>query len=271
MGAKGAALATIIGQFLSAVWVINYFLGKKSLLKLKLETLKPDFQLIKEIVSLGITPFSMQLVASGINIIFNNQLQKFGGDLATSSMSVIYSISTLAFMPVFGLNQGLQPIIGFNFGAGKMTRVQKALKIGIIVAVLYMSLNWIITMTLPHVLVKIFISRPDDYAKIKDMVIPGLRIFNIFIPIVGYQIIASNYFQAIGKPKIGFILTMSRQLLLLLPAIVILPMFFGLTGIWMSMAVADGLSSLITTFFVLQSGILTKPQFDTNELKTESA
>lgn len=270
MGAKGAALATIIGQFLSAVWVISYFLGSKSLLKLKLETLKPDFMLIREIVALGITPFSMQLVASGINIIFNNQLQRFGGDLATSSMSVIYSISTLAFMPVFGLNQGLQPIIGFNYGAGNMVRVQKALKIGIVVAVLYMSFNWIITMTLPHVLVKIFISRPDDYAKIKDMVIPGLRIFNIFIPIVGYQIIASNYFQAIGKPKIGFILTMSRQLLLLLPAIVILPMFFGLTGIWMSMAVSDGLSSLITTFFVLRSGILTQQQYDTSELGIES-
>ncbi len=270
MGAKGAALATIVGQFLSAAWVIAYFLGDKSLLKLKLETLKPNFGIIKEIISLGITPFSMQLVASGINIIFNNQLQNYGGDLATSSMSVIYSISTLAFMPVFGLNQGIQPIIGFNYGSGNMVRVQKALRIGIVVAVIYMTFNWIITMSVPHVLVKIFISRPDDYAKIKDMVIPGLRIFNTFIPIVGFQIIAANYFQAIGKPRIGFILTMSRQLLLLLPSIVILPRFFGLTGIWMSMAVSDGLSSLITTFFILKEGILNKEQEDLSRLRTES-
>lgn len=262
MGVMGAALATIIGQLFSAIWVMRYFLSNQSLLKLRRETLRLEWKYVKEIFSLGITPFSMQLVASGINILYNNQLQAYGGDLATSSMGVIQSISTLAFMPVFGLNQGISPIVGFNHGARNYKRVQKTMQIGIWIAVLYMTANWIISMAFPEVLVRIFISRPDEFAIIRDMVVPGVRLNNLFIPIAGYQIIAANYFQSTGKPRIGFILTMSRQLLILLPAITILPLFFGMNGIWVAMAVSDGLSSLITTFFILRAGILHKPQVD---------
>lgn len=256
LGIQGAALATIIGQFCSAVWVIRYFLSDQALLRLRRSTIIPDMRVFREMVSLGVTPFSMQLVASGINILFNNQLQHYGGDLATSSMGVIHSVSTMCFMPIFGLNQGLQPIIGFNHGAKKPQRVRSALRIGIIAAVFYMSLSLLVILAFPEPIVRIFISQSGDFEKIRAFVIPAMRIFNIAIPVVGYQIIAANYFQATGKPKIGFTLTMSRQVLLLLPALVILPQIFGITGIWLAMPFSDITSSLITTFFILREGIL---------------
>ncbi|MDO5717612.1 MAG: MATE family efflux transporter [Tissierellia bacterium] len=261
-GTKGAALATVIGQLFSAIWVLTYFLGKKSMLKLKKSTLNLSTKIIKEIFSLGITPFSMQVASSIVNIALNNLLQSYGGDVATSSMSVIYSIFTLGFLPVVGLTQGLQPILGFNYGAKKMKRVQTALKLAMISAVVYTSICWLIAMIFPEVLIKIFVSRPDDFAIIKDIAIPGLRIYALCLPIIGYSIVAGNHFLALGQPKIGFILTMSRQMIFLLPVLILLPKIFGLTGIWMSFPVSDFLATLLTTYFLLKSGILTKDQKD---------
>ena len=192
------------------------------------------------------------------NIIFNNFLKIYGGDLATSSMSVIYSVSQIAFMPIFGINQGIQPILGFNFGAHKYRRVQHTLRIAVVAGTVYMILNWAFTIIRPDLLVKIFISRPEDYAVIKDIAIPGLRIYNSMIFMLGYSIIGSSLFQAIGKPKIGFILTMTRQLIYLLPLMLIFPKLFGLTGVWSAMPVSDVLSTLTTTYFLVKSGFLVK-------------
>lgn len=258
MGVQGAAWATIIGQILSCIWVVRYFLSDRALLRLKKETFKLDLHYCKQIFALGSAPFAMQLVASGINIIFNNFLKIYGGDLATSSMSVIYSVSQIAFMPIFGINQGIQPILGFNFGAHKYRRVQHTLRIAIVAGTVYMVLNWAFTMLRPDLLVKIFISRPEDYAVIKDIAIPGLRIYNSMIFMLGYSIIGSSLFQAIGKPKIGFILTMTRQLIYLLPLMLIFPKLFGLTGVWSAMPVSDVLSTITTTYFLVKSGFLVK-------------
>lgn len=256
MGVKGAAWATIIGQILSCIWVVRYFLTENALLRLTRETLKVDMHYCKQIFALGVSPFAMQLVASGINIIFNNFLKIYGGDLATSSMSVIYSVSQIAFMPIFGINQGIQPILGFNFGAHKFRRVQHTLRIAVTIGTVYMILNWVFTMVRPDLLVKIFISRPEDYKIIKDIAIPGLRIYNSMIFMLGYTIIGSALFQAIGKPKIGFILTMTRQLIYLLPLLLIFSKLFGLTGVWSAMPVSDVFSTFTTTYFLVKSNLL---------------
>lgn len=258
MGVSGAALATTIGQILSCAWVIRYFLSDKALLKLRKETFKFNSHYCKQIFELGISPFAMQIVASGINIILNNFLKIYGGDLATSSMSVIYSVSQIAFMPIFGINQGIQPILGFNFGAHKYRRVQHTLRIAIVIGSVYMILNWAFTMIRPDLLIKIFISRPEDYKVIKNIAIPGLRIYNCMIFLLGYQIVGTSLFQAIGKAKIGFILTMTRQLIYLLPLLLILPRFFGLTGVWSAIPISDALSTVTATYFLVKSGFLVK-------------
>ena len=156
MGVKGAALATIISQLVSAIWVMKYFIGESSMLKIKKQYLKLKISIIKEIVSIGFAPFSMQLAASMVTILLNNNLKNYGGGLATSSMGVIQSISMLILMPMFGINQGAQPIIGFNYGAQHYDRVKKTLKLAIVAATCLGIAGFFLTQALPVTLFKLF-------------------------------------------------------------------------------------------------------------------
>ncbi len=250
MGVQGAALATIISQTVSAIWVVMYFTGGKSLLKLTLKNFKTSLTTAIEIFSYGFSPFSMQLAASLVMVILNKRLNSFGGDIALSSMSVIQSISMMILMPVFGINQGVQPILGYNYGAKKYDRVKEALKYAIIWASAITVFGFLFIELFPNFIFKIFLNKPEELAMVTKIGVPGLRIYLCAIGIVGFQVIGSNYFQATGQPKYAMLLSMSRQVLILIPMLLILPNVFGLLGIWMAAPISDSLSTLLTAFLL---------------------
>jgi len=246
MGIRGAALATIISQATSAVWVLFYFLGGRSLLKIHLKNLKLQFSVIGKIFAIGSAPFSMQVAASGITALLNNSLATYGGDTAISAMGIINSVTMMILMPMFGINQGAQPIIGFNYGAKKFDRVKKTLKLAIMAASTIVLIGFIATRLFPQQIIQLF-NKDKDLIKIGTN---GMKIFLIMLPIIGFQIVSSNYFQAVGKPKHAMFLSLSRQVLLLIPALLILPRFLGLNGVWAAGPVADLGSSILTGTFL---------------------
>lgn len=253
MGVKGAALATIIGQILSAIWVLRYFFSGKSMLTLKPKYLKFSPHAVKEIIANGTAPFSMQIAASMVTGFFNNSLQHYGGDLAVSSMGVVNSVSMMILMPIFGMNQGAQPIIGFNYGAKKYDRVKKTLRYSIIAAVSVTTFGFIVVESFPELILRLFISNPNDFELMANYAVPGLRIFFLIFPMVGFQIISTAYFQATGKPRQAMFLSLSRQVLLLIPAMLIFPLFFDLNGVWMAAPFADFFTSLLTAILLYRN------------------
>ena len=249
MGVRGAAIATVISQIVSTIWILYYFTKGKSNLKIKREYLSLDKAIVFSIFSIGVSPFSMQIAQSVVQVLANNALKTYGGDLAIGAMTIINSVAMIFMMPIFGLNQGSQPIIGYNYGAEKYRRVKQAVKSATIVATIIVSIGWIITQMAPHLLISIF-NRDEQLVGIAST---GMRIFLFMLPVVGAQVISSNYFQSIGKAKISMFLSLLRQVILLIPCLIILPKIFGLTGVWLAGAVADGLSSLITLIIFFMS------------------
>ncbi|MDU1854392.1 MAG: MATE family efflux transporter, partial [Clostridium baratii] len=242
MGVRGAAIATVISQILTTVWILQYFTVGKSIIKLKMNNLKLKLPIIISIFSIGMSPFSMQLAASVVQVLANNSLKEYGGDLAIGAMTIISSVSMIFLMPIFGINQGSQPIIGYNYGAKQYDRVKETVKYGAIAATIIVVIGWIITQSAPQVLIAIFNNDPE----LVGIATNGIKIYLFMMPLVGFQVISSNYFQSIGKAKISMFLSLLRQVILLIPCILILPKIFELNGIWLSGAVCDGLSSLIT-------------------------
>lgn len=243
LGIKGAALATIISQGISCIWVLFYFSSGNSLLKVKRQNFRLDKIIVKKIFIMGLPPFAMQLVNSVQQVILVRSLSVYGGDLAISAMGIIFSVSTILVMPVIGINQGAQPIIGYNYGARNYDRVKEALKTAIIGATLVVMAGYILVRVFPQQLIGLF--SKDDAALIA-LGVHGLLIFFFFLPIIGFQIICANYFQAVGKPKQATFLNLSRQLLLFIPVLLILPRFWGLEGIWWTAPVADLGSCILT-------------------------
>ena len=252
MGVQGAALATIISQIVSATWVLHYFYSEKSVLKIQKRYLKIKMSIFKEIVSNGLAPFSMQLATSMVAALYNTNLQALGGDLATSSMGVINSLSMVILMPAYGINQGSQPIMGYNYGASKQDRVKKTLKYATLGATLITTLGFLIVQIFPNQIITLFVGQ-DGSKELLNIAVPGIRILLSMLPFVGIQIVSTSYFQAIGRPKEATLLSMSRQVLILIPALLILPNIFGLTGVWMSGALADLLSSAISVILIINS------------------
>ncbi|MGV8980753.1 MATE family efflux transporter [Clostridium sp.] len=246
-GMQGAALATIISQAISAIWVIRYFLTGNSLLKIRKKDLKLKPSVIRGILALGAAPFAMQIAASIQNFIMNTSLATYGGDIAISGMGVVNSIMTLMVMPVFGITQGVQPIIGYNYGAKKYDRVKQAYKLAVIFATSIVILGWIITRLFPEQLVSMFNSKDTELIVFGTM---AIKRFMMFLPFIGFQIVSSNYFQAVGKSKHSALLGLSRQVLILIPALIILPKYFGLKGVISAGPLADIVSSVVTGTFI---------------------
>jgi putative MATE family efflux protein len=247
MGMKGAAIATIFAQFVSAVWVVLYFLKGKSLLKLRLKNMMLKSSVVAGILALGIAPFAMQLAASIQNLILNASLANYGGDVAISGMGIVNSIVTLMIMPIFGINQGVQPIIGYNYGARKYDRVKEAYKLAVIFATVIVIIGWILTRVWPEQLVYLFNRTDTELINFGTL---ALRRFMMFLPFIGFQIVSSNYFQAVGKPRHSALLGLSRQVLILIPALLILPTFFGLNGVISAGPLADAVSTVVTGIFI---------------------
>lgn len=247
LGIRGSSLATVISQAVSAAWVLHFFFSGKSLLKIKRKNLRLQKNIILGIFSIGMSPFAMQFAASIITIILNSSLLRYGGDIAIAAMGVINSLTMLILMPIFGINQGVQPIIGFNYGAKQFNRVKEALKLAIMGATIISTVGFVIVQIFPRPMISLFGKGDLDLINIGSH---GMRIFLSMLPIIGFQIVSSNYFQAVGKPKHSMFLSLSRQVIVLIPLLLILPPIFKLNGVWLAGPSADFVSSLITAVFI---------------------
>jgi len=247
-GMKGAALGTVISQAVSAVWVLAYFLVGTSVLKFRVGNLRLNWSICSGILVVGSPAFAMQLAGSVLHSILNNQLRVYGGDLAISVMGIIYAVVMMVAMPIFGLNQGAQRLIGYNYGARRFDRVKKTLETTILVATGFTLLGFVVSMAFPTQIIRLF---DRDNPALVALGTHAIRIAVAMLPIVGFQIVSSSYFQAVGKPKHAMFLMLSRQVLVLIPAILILPRFFGLDGVWAAMPVADFIASALTGVFLL--------------------
>jgi putative MATE family efflux protein len=247
MGVRGAALATIISQLVLCIWVIAHFRSKRCVVKLRVINIKPVKEIILYIVTIGFAPFAMMIASSFVQALFINQLIKFGGDIAVAAMGIINSVSIMLVMAIVALNMASQPIIGFNFGSHQYDRVLKTVRLGLKAATVIAAGGWLLCMIVPGLIVGMFNS---DNAGLQQTGVHGLRIYNAILPIVGFQIIASNLFQSIGKAKLATILSLLRQVIFLVPLLAILPLFFGLTGVGLAMPISDFLSSVVSSIFL---------------------
>lgn len=242
MGIQGAALATIISQAVSTIWGLTYYLRGKSNVEFKKINLKLDKTIIKTIFAIGMSPFAMQLANSMVQLMFNTSLKVYGGDLAIGAMATISSINMLFVMPAFGFVQGMQPIVGFNYGAKKYDRAKKTLKISLILATVVFIVGALVIQIAPQLLVGAF----NKDQELMNITVNGLRKYAFAMPIVGISIVGSNFIQSIGKAKMSMLLGLLRQVIVLIPMIMILPNFIGLNGIWLAQPTADIVSAIIT-------------------------
>lgn len=263
LGVRGGAIATVISQLVSAIWVIYYFTKGKSVLKIKKKYLKLDRKIVMSIFAIGVSPFSMQLAQCAVQVISNNSLQVYGGDSAVAAMTVINSLSLIFLMPIYGINQGVQPIIGYNYGAQKFDRVKEAVKYAVIGATLIVTLGFFVIEIFPKQLICLFNNDPE----LLSMGAKGMRIYLCTFPFIGFQIIAMNYFQSTGKVKISMFLSLLRQIIILIPCIIIIPKFLGLTGIWLAGPVSDMIALVITiVMFIKYSKELWTSEEDLNNV-----
>ena len=246
-GIKGAAFATVISQVLALCWQMKLFSNKNELLHLKRGIYKLKANLVRNIISIGISPFLMNACACVIVIFINNQLVKFGGDIAVGAYGIANSIAMIFIMFVIGLNQGMQPIAGYNYGAQQYGRMMRVVKLSIITAVCIMLTGWSLAMFAPYHCARMFTTDPE---LIKGS-IKAIHIIMMMFPLIGSQMVITNFFQCIGKVKISIFLSLSRQLLFLLPLLAILPNFYGIDGVWASMPTSDFIAVVVAVTIML--------------------
>ena len=252
MGIQGAAIATVISQAFNTILVLKYFTFKNSgsILKIKKANLKLNAHIIKDIFVIGMAPFSMQIASSLVAILYNKGLYTYGGDLAIAAMGILNSISMLIFMPIFGISQGIQPIIGYNYGAKLYSRVLKVLKLAIIAGTGIAIIGFICVQIFSKQLIGMFVGNNPALINLGAR---GLKIDLIVLPILGFQILGASYFQAINEAKTSMVLSILRQVIVLIPIILILPLFFKLDGLWFSQPCADIIATALTAFFLYRS------------------
>jgi putative MATE family efflux protein len=246
-GVKGSALATVISMIILDIWVIAHFRSSRSVVKLRKEYMKADMVIFKDILAIGISPFAMQVAGSFVHGILNTKLIFYGSNLAVGAMGIINSVVSLVVMTIVAINMASQPIIGFNYGAKMTGRVREALKKALIAASFIGLFSFVLIEIFAKELVEMFNTSSPELTRIA---IPGLRTFILAMPVIGFQIVTGNYFQSVGKAKTAMILTLLRQVLVLLPLLLVLPPLLGLRGIWIASPVADLVSAMIVSFFL---------------------
>jgi putative MATE family efflux protein len=247
MGIKGAAYATIIGQIIGSIYALAYFLRGKYALKLHLESFKIEATMAKNTIVLGTATFVRQIGTSIIALLANNLLGIYSGDLAIAAYGLIIRLTTIFLLPTFGLNQGIQPIIGYNFGAGKIPRIRETLKLGLYFSLALGLIGELLTELFPTILLKMFTTDPT----LLSIAVPALRIYCSAMIFIGIQSLGATYYQAIGRGTPAVILGLLRQIILLIPLLLLLPPFMGITGIWVAFPLSDALSAIITGIFLI--------------------
>ena len=234
-GIRGAALATVTSQSLALCWQMKLFADKKELLHLKRGIYRLKSQLVRNIIAIGISPFLMQTTSCVIVIFMNNQFVRYGGDMAVGAYSIANSVVMVFFMFVMGMNQGMQPIVGYNYGAQKIDRMFRCLWLTIACATAILLVGWSLSMLFPEMIARIFTTD----ATLLRLSARGIKIDMLVFFVVGSQAVITNFFQCIGKVKVSIFLSLSRQLFLLLPMAYVFPMFWDLDGVWYSMPASD--------------------------------
>lgn len=245
-GIAGAAHATNISYFVGSVWVLTHFMQKKSIIRFHKRNFHLNKQIIKSILNIGMSPFSMMIASSMVIVLLNIALLRHGGDLAVGALGIQNSIVTLFLMFIIGLNQGIQPILGYNYGAQNYDRMFSTLTRAALIATIVTTIGFLLSTFFSPVMVSIFTTDEE----LKSISANALRISVIMLPLVGSQIVFTSFFQSIGKAKISMLLSLARQVLFLIPAVLILPAFFGLNGVWFSMPVADSLAVVVTSITI---------------------
>ena len=240
-GIRGAAIATIVAQVLSLIWQLRIFSNKDELLHFHRGIFRLKRKIVFDSLAIGMSPFLMNMAACFIVILINQGLKKYGGDLAIGAFGIVNRLVFIIVMIVMGLNQGMQPIAGYNYGAKQYPRVTKVLKITIYAATIVTTAGFLMGMLIPDLAVSIF----TTHEELVDISAKGLRIVVMFFPIVGFQMVTSNFFQSIGMASKAIFLSISRQVLILIPCLLILPHYYGQLGVWISMPISDLTASLI--------------------------
>jgi Na+-driven multidrug efflux pump len=240
LGIRGSATATVISQFVGAAWVIVYYVGGWSYLRLR--RMSFDRAIISKIAAIGISPLIMQVAGSLIMFVFNKTLYTYGGNLAIAAMGIGMSLMMVVMMPIYGLNQGIQPIIGFNYGAKHIARVKETLRKGIVIATTVCVAGFLAVMLFSTDIVALFNAEDKEFIALGGR---AMKIAVLMLPLNGFQIVSWAYFQAVGKPKQAMILTTTKQILFVIPLVVLLPRYFALDGVWIAMPIADFLAACL--------------------------
>jgi putative MATE family efflux protein len=255
---EGAAIATIISQLMSAVWVLAFSSGKKAVIKLRFRGFRPSLRMTLQIMAFGSAQFLLQFVMSGVQLIYNTSMGWYGaeglgvsngGDIALSGLNIAGSILMLILMPVFGINQGAQPILGYNYGAKKFNRVLKAYLGAVGAATLVCTVGFAVVQAFPHFLVSVF--APEGSAALLRFTPRAMRIQMLLLPLAGFQIVSTNVFVVTGRPKTSIFLSLLRQCIALIPCMLIFGRVWGLYGVVASAPVADAFSFILTGILIL--------------------
>ena len=246
-GIRGAALSTVLSQFVGMIWVLYHFYNKKSYIRFKRPSFKLRKKIILNIFGVGMSPFVMNVCACCIVIFINNRLLTYGGDLSIGAFGILNRIQMLFVMIVMGITMGMQPISGYNYGAQHYDRVKRSLRLGIIAGCSGTTVGFLVSELFPSVFVGMFTTNHE----LTEQATLALRIGVLAFPVIGAQIIITQFFQSIGKVRISILLSLSRQLVFLLPGLALLPPHFGVEGVWFSMPLSDTLAFIMAVVMLI--------------------
>lgn len=260
MGIQGAAIATILSQASALAWQMRVFSDKREMLHFQKGCYKLHSDIVKNIIAIGISPFSMNACSCIIVIFINTTLVRYGGDIAVGAFGIAHRIGFVFFMVVMGINQGMQPIAGYNYGARKYGRMMHVLKLSITAGTVTMTIGWLIGEFAPYHCARLF----TGDSQLIEMAAHGIRINMLCFPLIGFQAVTTNFFQSIGKAKISIFLSLSRQMIFLLPLLILLPLWMGADGVWWSLPASDTTAFLTTLVMLVVYIRKNRPQMETN-------
>ena len=249
LGIRGAAMATVISQSVGMIWVISHFCNRKTYIRFEKGCFKLDGKIISDTFAIGLAPFIVHVFACLIAVIVNWLLKYHGGDLAVGAFSIVNSVAALVIMIIFGFTQGMQPIVGYNYGAGQYPRVRQTLQLTVLYGTVIGTLGCLASVLFPEAIANAFTNGADELTK---LTVDGLRIFMLAYPVVGFQIVVSQYFQAMGKARLAILLSLTRQVFCLIPFLFLGAYFFQLPGIWAAEPAADFISAIITAWVLVR-------------------
>ena len=249
MGVKGAAIATVLSQAVGSAWLLQYYLKGKGSVQFKSKTLKPAPEIIKEIGTIGLGSFVMECSSSVMMIFVYNALASYGGDVAIAVFGIVIKINSFIFLPLLGMAFGLQPIVGFNYGAKRFGRIAEAVKLSLVATTTFGLLGLLIISLFKEKLLGFFSADPEYLAVGKNAVM----IMVIGTPLIGLNVVTSTLFQALGKARPAFLLSISRQLLFLIPLVILLPRLYGLSGVWAAFPVSDFLAFMLSGLLLFRT------------------